>query len=434
MSREKFLKRIQMRILPPSSRSYQSGQAELKYSQAEIKYSQAELKKKLEYLEEKNKYLEEKVENLLNGNDQLKYEMQKMQEMLKHDLEEKRHFHDDLLYNICVNRKHLQLYAESLYKKENEEIRSARIRFFSQLPETSGISRLYQQVNTKLMSILDSICKKHGLSYWFAYGSLLGAYTRQSAVPWDDDIDICMMRSDINKLKEILKEDEKCQLTLVYDYGVKVKQYRFSLKDPDILNFIDVCCWEWVSEANQENEEILRKLRYDLMKEIEESDDFDYWKERNYLFAPGSGYVVQWYEIDYNSQDADKTKTESERIERIYECYQQKAVELGVFCDEKEAKAVAYGLGNMLSPAERPLIYSRNSIFPTRRIEYEGIQVDCPADISGFLNSSYIDWPYLPQDILGGHDHFEKRLLQEEKIKKAMSNFLEDAVLEENTK
>lgn len=37
--------------------------------------------------------------------------MQKMQEMLKHDLEEKRHFHDDLLYNICVNRKHLQLYA-----------------------------------------------------------------------------------------------------------------------------------------------------------------------------------------------------------------------------------------------------------------------------------------------------------------------------------
>ena len=55
MSREKLLKRIQMRILPPSSRSYQSGQAELKYSQAEIKYSQAELKKKLEYLEEKNK-------------------------------------------------------------------------------------------------------------------------------------------------------------------------------------------------------------------------------------------------------------------------------------------------------------------------------------------------------------------------------------------
>lgn len=34
MSRGKLLKRIQMRILPPSSRSYQSGQAELKYSQA----------------------------------------------------------------------------------------------------------------------------------------------------------------------------------------------------------------------------------------------------------------------------------------------------------------------------------------------------------------------------------------------------------------
>jgi len=58
------------------------------------------------------------------------------------------------------------------------------------------------------MAILDEIakiCKENNLHYYLAYGSLIGAVRHQGYIPWDDDMDICMMRDDYEKLIEILK-------------------------------------------------------------------------------------------------------------------------------------------------------------------------------------------------------------------------------------
>lgn len=45
-----------------------------------------------------------------------------------------------------------------------------------------------------LLIKFDKVCKKHGLKYYLAYGSLIGAVRHQGFIPWDDDIDICMNR------------------------------------------------------------------------------------------------------------------------------------------------------------------------------------------------------------------------------------------------
>ena len=94
-----------------------------------------------------------------------------------------------------------------------------RKRIFEYLPPAEGDRRLMQRANAKLMGRLDEICRKNGLDYWFAYGTLVGTLSRSGSIPWDDDIDICMMRDDIRKLSEACTKADDVQLTLVYDLG-----------------------------------------------------------------------------------------------------------------------------------------------------------------------------------------------------------------------
>ena len=53
-----------------------------------------------------------------------------------------------------------------------------------------------QQVALGIMDEIDRVCREHNIAYSLAYGSLLGAARHKGFIPWDDDMDIMMMRED----------------------------------------------------------------------------------------------------------------------------------------------------------------------------------------------------------------------------------------------
>ena len=58
-----------------------------------------------------------------------------------------------------------------------------------------------------VLDLIDSICSKHNITYFVDWGTYLGAIRHKGFVPWDDDLDICMHRNELNKFLAVAKEE-----------------------------------------------------------------------------------------------------------------------------------------------------------------------------------------------------------------------------------
>ena len=59
----------------------------------------------------------------------------------------------------------------------------------------------------EILSEIDLVCKKYGIKYFAFWGSLLGAVRHAGFVPWDDDLDIIMLREDYDKFFDVAQSE-----------------------------------------------------------------------------------------------------------------------------------------------------------------------------------------------------------------------------------
>ncbi len=92
-----------------------------------------------------------------------------------------------------------------------------------------------EEIKKKELNILikfSDFCEKNNLRYYLAYGTLLGAIRHKGFIPWDDDIDVMMPRSDYTRFLELTGYNP------IYD-KFETRLYR-DCKNPCIYPFIKV--------------------------------------------------------------------------------------------------------------------------------------------------------------------------------------------------
>ena len=100
----------------------------------------------------------------------------------------------------------------------------------------------------RLLLVFDDFCKRHSLCYSLCGGTLLGAVRHQGFIPWDDDVDLCMPRTDWDKLLSFKNEiSQEAGLELVPYFDCSLDSTPFvKLVDP----LIKVQALQEFSESN----------------------------------------------------------------------------------------------------------------------------------------------------------------------------------------
>lgn len=107
-----------------------------------------------------------------------------------------------------------------------------------------------QTIELDILKFIDRVCRANNLTYYLAYGTLIGAVRHKGFIPWDDDIDIIMPRKDYEKIIKIMGKGignygmvcVETNKNYNYPWG-KVYDKRTSLKEIGKFQIVEYGLW-----------------------------------------------------------------------------------------------------------------------------------------------------------------------------------------------
>jgi len=78
--------------------------------------------------------------------------------------------------------------------------------------------RQMQMIQLEMLEEVDRICRKHNINYSLDGGSLLGAVRHKGFIPWDDDIDLIMLRKEYEQFYQICQNELNQEYFFLQEY------------------------------------------------------------------------------------------------------------------------------------------------------------------------------------------------------------------------
>lgn len=239
-------------------------------------------------------------------------------------------------------------------------------------PEGSLLRR--QQLRlTELLMAVDRICRKHDIPYWLSSGTLLGAVRHCGFIPWDDDLDIELLRPDYERLMKVLPAELPDTMTL-----------QTNETDPNyIFAFAKVRDKRsWLLETNHYDRIFTQRGIFLDIFPFEKSPRLLHW-----ISCRAHGFI---YNVLNNKTYDDETAARKAR--RIYTFNRRFTFPLlRTLCKLWATDKVRYGLGVPYNDTRR-----LSDIFPLTEIEFEGYSVPAPGRTHNYLQRKYGDYMQLP--------------------------------------
>ncbi len=213
-------------------------------------------------------------------------------------------------------------------------------------PKATGLLRQCQTAGGEMLRIVCRTLDENGLNYWLDYGTLLGAVRHKGYIPWDDDLDIAMTRKEYDIACEILPE--------------KLKKYGIDVTAPN--------------------------------------------DKRIGIFIWKAGLIMDIFPMDNVDESSVKSYDELRDKTIEYRKYYAKNQKLPV-SDLRDKKNKMIGSPNYDNPLwyHNPefcpdrTVYSNDTIFPLKELEFEGYLFKVPNDWHKYLKETYGDYMSMPK-------------------------------------
>ncbi|MCI5884056.1 MAG: LicD family protein [Eubacterium sp.] len=153
-----------------------------------------------------------------------------------------------------------------------------------------------KEIQLQILEYVADFCDRNGIVYWLDSGTLLGAVRHKGYIPWDDDIDIGMLREDYDKFIQNFNNNSNCykvysienKKDFFYPFA-KVLDIRTILYEPDRNgNKLSVNIDVFVYDNAPNSDKILEKM-YDKRDELRKWAGF---KEKPETFKQMVGYSL----------------------------------------------------------------------------------------------------------------------------------------------
>lgn len=237
----------------------------------------------------------------------------------------------------------------------------------------------------KILDEIVRICTLENINYFLDYGTLLGAVRHKGYIPWDDDIDIGMLREDYEKFLKVAPLKLKDEFILCY-YKTEPNHWhtfaKIRLKDTVMLEegnkHLDMNFGIWVDIFPYDN--------------ISKPNSFGV-KLRKKIFDIATTFIALKLDIEFY-QDKEKEK----KLKRISKLFSLKFL---YFIRELVSKMNRNNKTNYISCFDEGTLKCykgllRDKMIPCSKLLFEEKEYLVPNDYDYRLTSQYNDYMTIP--------------------------------------